>query len=166
MKKELVIKKMLPQHWNEVSRILKQGIDTGLASLEIDVPSWEYWDNNHLKNSRFIAVLENEIVGWATLSPVSMRKAYAGVAEISIYVDNLHKGKNVGSILMKNLIKNSEKCNIWTLQAVVFPENIPSIKFHEKFEFRHVGHREKISNNRGKWQDTILLERRSKIIGV
>jgi len=85
---------------------------------------------------------------------------------VSIYIANLHKDKSVGSHLMEKIILESESLNLWTLQAVVFPDNISSIKIHEKFGFRQVGYRERISNNRGKWQDTILLERRSKIIGV
>ena len=166
MQPEIVITEMLPEHWDEVSKIFKEGIDTGLASLELEIPNWEYWNSHHLKDCRHVAFLQDEIIGWVALSPVSSREAYRGVAEVSIYIANLHKSKSIGSQLMEIIILESERLNIWTLQAVVFPENISSIKIHEKFGFRQVGYRERISKNRGKWQDTILMERRSKVVGV
>lgn len=165
MKSEIVITEMLSEHWDEVSKIFKEGIDTGLASLELEVPNWDYWNKNHLKGCRHVAFLQDKIIGWVALSPVSNRKAYKGVAEVSVYITNLHKGKSIGSQLMNKTILESKELNIWTLQAVVFPENKSSIKIFEKYGFRQVGYRERISKNRGKWQDTILLERRSKVIG-
>jgi phosphinothricin acetyltransferase len=62
---------------------------------------------------------------------------------------------------MEKMISESENNGIWTLQSSVFPENESSIKLHEKFGFREVGYREKISKMDGIWRDTILLERRS-----
>ncbi|WP_406688047.1 N-acetyltransferase family protein, partial [Rossellomorea vietnamensis] len=54
----------------------------------------------------------------------------------------------------------------WTLQAGIFPENMASIRLHEKHGFRIVGRRERIGKMDGVWRDTVLLERRSKTVGV
>jgi phosphinothricin acetyltransferase len=111
--------------------------------------------------------MENGVlIGWAALTPVSGRCVYAGVAEVSVYVHPNHKGKGVGKELLRELIRQSEKENLWTLQAGIFPENQASLKIHTQCGFRQVGYREKIGKMKGAWRDTVLMERRSKIAGT
>jgi phosphinothricin acetyltransferase len=105
------------------------------------------------------------MVGWAALSPVSQREAYAGVAEVSVYVAEDSRGRGVGRILLEALIVESERSDVWTLQAVVFPENAATVALHKSCGFREVGRRERISKLNGVWRDTVLLERRSKTVG-
>lgn len=154
------------EDWFFVAEIYRQGIETGNATFQRDIPGWEVWDSSHIKSCRIVADLSNEIVGWAALSPVSGRCVYAGVAEVSVYVSDLYKGQKIGSKLLKALITESEKEGFWTLQASIFPENTASLKMHENLGFRKVGFREKIGKMNGNWRDTILLEYRSKLIGI
>jgi phosphinothricin acetyltransferase len=56
--------------------------------------------------------------------------------------------------------------NLWTLQAGIFPENIASLKLHESCGFRVIGYREKIGKMKNEWRDNMILERRSKTVGV
>jgi phosphinothricin acetyltransferase len=164
MKSKITIKNMLPQHWTEVSIIYKDGIETGLATFEKETPNWMDWDNNHLKVCRIIAVLNEKIVGWAALSPVSSRCVYGGIGEVSIYVAREFRGNKIGEKLLKKLISESEENRLWTIQSGIFPENINSIKLHEKVGFRKIGYREKIGELDGIWKDNILFEKRSKLI--
>jgi L-amino acid N-acyltransferase YncA len=151
--------------WNAVAKIYKEGIATGNATFQQTLPTWEEWDADHIKNCRLVFEIDNEIVGWAALTAISGRCVYAGVAEVSVYVSELHRGKKIGSQLLQQLILESEKENLWTLQAGIFPENIGSIKIHEALGFRKIGYREKIGKLNGIWRDTVLLERRSTTIG-
>ena len=167
MKTELAtIKPMKPAHWPAVSYIYKEGIDTGMATFEKEVPSWEQWDRNHIKSCRFVASMHESIVGWAGLSSVSSRCVYGGVAEVSVYVAGAVRGKGVGVQLMNRLISESESKGYWTLQSGIFPENQSSIKLHEKTGFRTIGFRERIGQLDGVWKNNILMERRSKTIGL
>jgi phosphinothricin acetyltransferase len=97
---------------------------------------------------------------------VSSRRAYAGVAETSIYVASDRRGTGVGRQLLEALVSASEESQLWTLQAVMFPENTASVALHRACGFREVGRRERISKLNGVWRDTIVLERRSQNIGV
>ena len=162
----MTIESLMPSHWSDVRNIYAKGIATGNATFETAIPEWEVWDKDHLKDLRFIAVVENRIAGWAALTAVSGRCIYIGVAEVSVYVDDEFAGKGIGTALLQKLINESERSNIWTLQAGIFPENIASIKMHEKSGFRTVGYREKIGKMNGVWRDTILLERRSSKTGI
>jgi phosphinothricin acetyltransferase len=138
------------------------GLDTRNATFETDVPFWIDWDLKHLEHSRFVYVDSEKILGWIALSPVSTRKVYKGVAEISVYVDTANLGKGIGSALMDRVIISSEEHGIWTLCSSVFPENTATLKLHERFGFRVIGTRERIAQLDGKWRDTVLVERRSK----
>ena len=160
------IKQLEVQHWNDVKRIFEEGIATQNATFETSAPSWESWDTGHLKTCRFVAVENNIVVGWAALTPVSGRCVYAGVADISLYVSESHRGKKIGNSLMRRLIESSEKEGLWTLQAGIFPENKASIALHEKNGFYLIGTRRKIGKMDNVWRDTILMERRSKVVGV
>lgn len=160
------VRNMENRDWNVVAEIYKQGIETGNATFQQEVPVWEEWDKGHLSSCRLVAETRNEVAGWAALSPVSSRCVYAGVAEVSVYVSTKFRGHKIGSFLLKKLIEESEANNIWTLQAGIFPENTPSIKIHEQYGFRGVGYREKIGNMNGVWRDTLLFERRSAKTGI
>jgi phosphinothricin acetyltransferase len=166
MENKITIKKMLPKHWVEVSKIYMDGIQSGMATFEKEIPAWKVWDGNHLKECRIIAVLNKKIVGWAALSPVSSRCVYGGVGEVSVYVSTGFRGIQIGEILLRKLIIESEKNGLWTIQSGIFTENIGSIKLHEKVGFRKIGFREKIGEIDGVWKDNLLLERRSKLIGI
>lgn len=166
VKPHMTIEAMVPGDWEEVARIFQEGIATGEATFETVVPSWEFWDVAHLSCARLIARENGEIVGWAALSPVSRREAYAGVAEVSVYVAEACRGRGVGRLLLERLIAESEAKGIWTLQAVVFAENAATLALHKGCGFREVGRRERISKLDGKWRDTILLERRSTEVGI
>ena len=154
------------QYYPEVKRIYLEGIAGGHATFQSSAPEWSEWDVSHLGHSRIIAADDqNSICGWAALTPVSGRCVYAGVAEVSIYVSEMFRGRGVGKKLLKELISQSEKNGIWTLQAGIFPENATSLQLHKSCGFRIVGTRERIGQMNGKWRDTILLEKRSKLTG-
>jgi phosphinothricin acetyltransferase len=162
----LAIEGMRPGDWPQVREIYLEGIATGHATFETDAPSWEVWGDAHLGFARLVARDGRKIPGWAALSPVSRRQAYAGVAEVSVYVAANDRNAGVGRALLEALITESEKNGIWMLQAVVFPENAATIALHLRCGFREVGRRERIGKLNGMWRDTILLERRSLLIGT
>ena len=155
-----------PRHWERVRDIYLEGLTTGEASFETSAPDWADWDGAHLARPRLVAVRSNRVVGWVALCPISPRQCYAGVAEVSIYVASEARGQGVGRLLLEEAVRASEKAGIWTLQAVVFPTNVGSIRLHEACGFRVVGCRQRIAQQNGAWRDTLLLERRSTIVGV
>lgn len=159
------IRRMTPDDWPAVARIYREGIETGDATFETELPPWEAWNERHLDAPRLVAVVDGEVAGWAALSPVSSRCVYAGVAEVSVYVGEDARGRGVGSRLLETLVEGSEEEGLWTLQAGIFPENEASIAVHERCGFRVVGIREKLGRMDGRWRDVVLMERRSPEVG-
>ena len=162
---DFVIEPMAAGDWEQVRAIYEEGIRSGNATFETSAPDWEQWDKAHLPFGRLVARSQGAVGGWAALSSVSARKAYAGVAEASVYVSEKAQGKGVGTALQQELTRQSEAHGIWTLQGVVFAENTASLALLKKSGFREVGRRERISQLDGRWRDTILLERRSPVVG-
>ena len=160
------IRKMASGDWEAVRAIYLEGIATGHATFETDAPTWKRWDQNHFPDPRVVAVVNDRVVGWGALSSVSSRAAYAGVAEVSVYVSALARGAGIGKALLQSLITQSQAFGIWTLQASIFPENTVSLSLHESCGFRRIGRRERIAQLNGIWRDTVLLERRSDRMGT
>lgn len=161
-----MIRKMVETDAKSVLKIYENGIQTGNATFEDCVPTWQKWDAGHLKGARFVYEKDGMVLGWVALSPVSRRVCYKGVAEISVYVKAGAYGRGIGSELMATAIDASEKLGIWTLFSSIFPENQATLHLHLKHGFRKVGTRERIAQHHGKWRDTLILERRSRIVGV
>ena len=154
-----------------ILKIYEEGIQTGHATFEAEVPDWYKWDSGHLTQCRWVAEEGNTVLGWAALTQVSPRKVYSGVAEVSIYVSLNAQNQDIGSILLERLISSLEESSFWTLHAQVFPENKISIYVHEKQGFRKSGTRRQLAlmsygSMEGKWRDVVLMERRSTISGI
>jgi L-amino acid N-acyltransferase YncA len=157
---------MTEQHWAAVREIFRQGIATGNATFETSVPDWKEWDERHLPTCRLVARRRDKVLGWAALSRVSSREVYRGVAEVSIYIAEEARGYGIGRALMSALVEVSEQNGIWTLQAGILAENTVSIKLHQQAGFRVVGTRERVGCLDGRWRDTVLMERRSAVVGM
>ncbi|MDH3763668.1 MAG: GNAT family N-acetyltransferase [Gammaproteobacteria bacterium] len=149
-----------------VLEIYRQGLDSGEASFETEPPDWAHWQNKYHDFCRLVCEQDGKVSGWAALAPVSARDCYRGVAEVSVYVATDRLGQGIGSKLMKALVEVSERHGIWSLYSSIFPENQATLKLHLRNGFREVGIRERIARRDGRWRDTLILERRSKIVGV
>ena len=164
---------MTSADWPAVRAVYLEGLATGQASFQTEAPSWEEWDAGHLAACRLVARDgaaaagdADGALGWAALSPVSRRHCYRGVAEVSVYVAGAARGRGVGRRLLAALVAASEEERIWTLQSSIFPENAASIALHERCGFRVLGRRERVAQHHGVWRDTVLMERRSRVVGT
>src|SRR5689334_8076669 len=93
--------------WREVASIFQDGIDSGEATFETEVPAWEAWDAAHT-DVRVVAEVDGRVAGWAALSAYSDRCCYRGVAEDSVYVASWAQGRGVGRALLEELIARAE----------------------------------------------------------
>lgn len=163
---DLAVRAMTAHDADAVLRIYQTGLDGGLASFETTAPAWPAFDASKLPDHRFVAVLDGVVVGWVAVSQVSTRAVYAGVVEHSVYVDPAAQGRGVGLMLLEVLFAATDAAGIWTVQSAVFPDNVASLRLHQRAGFRVIGTRERISRRAGRWCDTVLVERRSPVVGV
>jgi L-amino acid N-acyltransferase YncA len=162
----ILVATMLPADWPDVRRIYAEGQATGRATFDTEIPEWEVWDAGHLGTPRLVARDAGEVVGWAALGPVSSRPCYRGVAEVSIYVAGAAQGRGAGRLLLEALVTASEEEGIWTLHSSIHADNSASVRLHQRAGFRVVGRRERIARRTDGWADTIIMERRSTVVGL
>ncbi|MGB7238024.1 MAG: metalloregulator ArsR/SmtB family transcription factor [Rhodococcus sp. (in: high G+C Gram-positive bacteria)] len=157
---DVTVRAMTDSDWEAVRRIYAEGIATGDATFETDVPSQQVLDEKWSVGHRWVAVVDEQVVGWATLAPVSDRDCYRGVAENSVYVGDGFRGRGVGKSLIHKQVNEADAAGLWTLQTSIFPENRASIALHHSSGYRTVGIRERVAQLDGVWRDTVMLERR------
>jgi L-amino acid N-acyltransferase YncA/DNA-binding transcriptional ArsR family regulator len=157
---DVAVRALEQRDWADVRRIYAEGIATGNATFETDVPDRRTLDHSWLPDHRWVADLDGQVVGWAAARAVSTRPVYAGVAETSVYVSGGHRGRGVGKALIHQQVTAADATGLWTLQTAIFPENRASIALHQSAGFRTLGVRERIGRHHGVWRDTVFLERR------
>jgi len=156
----LALRPLAESDWPEVARIYQDGLDTGVASFETDVPPWDEWDALMRPELRLVAESDGEVVGFVAIGSTSRRACYRGVVEHSIYVAEAARGQGVGRALLERLVAGASSHGIWTIQTSILPSNDASLALHSSVGFRTVGTRERIAERDGRWQDSILLELR------
>lgn len=148
----------------EILRIYNQGIETRLATMESDTKDMDYMKQwYHNRNPRYqVIVLENtkhQVIGWASLSPFSHRVCYAGIAEVSIYIENKSQGNGYGKILMQGLEDVAQKNNFHKLVLNTFADNIPGQQLYKSSGFREVGTYYRQGLLDGQWVDVTIMEK-------
>jgi phosphinothricin acetyltransferase len=155
---------MTEADWPQVAAIYEQGIAHHKATFAQEAPSYEVWDAEHHKHTRLVAETpEGILAGWVAIAPSFAREVYNGVAEISIYIHDDYQHQGVGRMLLKAAAEESERNGIWTLEALIFDDNLPSLELFRKCGYTDLGVRPKLGYDEvlKKWRNVAMLERRS-----
>jgi len=149
-----------PSDAGAIARIYNQGIEDRIATFETrlrseeDVKAW--FDGAH----PIVVVGEGlEVVAFAATFSYLSRECYAGIAEVSVYVDRKARGRGAGRLALTKLLQTAEHAGFWKLVSRVFPENLPSRALVRSLGFREVGAYEKHARLDGVWRDVIIVER-------
>jgi phosphinothricin acetyltransferase len=160
MAPDFEVRPAAPQDAEAVAAIYNHGIAERQATFETrprrpqEVGSW-------LEEGRPFLVATNEqgdILGFARVSPYSVRRAYAGVGEHAVYVDPRARGQKVGLRLLTALAGAAESAGYYKLTSRVFTTNRASLALHRAAGFTEVGVQRRHGRLDGEWKDTILVE--------
>ena len=160
----MYVRQMTEADWPQVAAIYEQGIVSHKATFAQKAPEYAVWDAEHHPHTRLVAETSDGIIaGWVAIAPSFARAVYNGVAEISIYIHDDFKHQGVGTMLLEAAAEESEKNGIWTLEALIFADNEPSLKLFRKCGYVDLGVRKRLGYDTvlEKWRDVAMLERRS-----
>ncbi|AIQ18493.1 GCN5 family acetyltransferase [Paenibacillus sp. FSL H7-0357] len=147
----------------DILHIFNQGIEDRIATLEEetkDRPFINNWFDEH--QGRFaILVAENGqgIIGWSSLNRYSLRCAYRGVADLSIYIHREYRGQGIGSILLEALEEEARKNEFYKIVLFTFPFNKNGQGLYRKMKYREVGVFENQGILDGKPTDVMIMEK-------
>ncbi|MDY7547834.1 N-acetyltransferase family protein [Glaciimonas sp. GNP009] len=142
----------------------------------VSVESRQAWFDHHNATLRPLWVVEQEldqsvdqsvddaaspaIVGWLSYSDFYGRPAYAGTAEISIYIHEVARGKGIGRYLMEQALTYAPQAGVHTLLGFVFGHNAPSLKLFEVFGFERWANMPRVATLDGIERDLVILGKR------
>ena len=144
-----------------IAAIYNEGIEDRLATFETrprtgaDVVAW--LDGRHP-----VVVVEDAataVVGFAASSTYRPRACYDGVAEFSVYVARVARGRGAGRLATDGLIEAAARAGFWKLVSRVFVENEASRRLLRGAGFREVGIYERHGRLDGRWRDVVIVER-------
>lgn len=135
----------------EILVIYNQGIEDRIATLEVEQKDRTYMDAWFQSRSPRYAVLvakdhTGRVAGWASLNAYSHRCAYAGVADLSIYIRRENRGQGVGTLLLEELEHVARQQDFYKIVLFTFPFNPAGQQLYRKRGFREVG----VFRNQGK----------------
>ncbi|MES2015593.1 MAG: N-acetyltransferase family protein [Pseudomonadota bacterium] len=130
----------------------------------VSVASRQAWFDEHDPQRRPLWVIHAagnpEVVGWLSYSNFYGRPAYAGTAELSIYIDQAWRGKGIGRYCLEQAIAYAPSIAVHTLLGFIFGHNVPSLALFEKFGFATWANLPRVANLDGIERDLIILGRR------
>lgn len=145
-----------------IASIYNQGIEDRGATFETQSPTADDMAARITDREQYpmLVITEGDVVlGWAGLSPYRPRECYAGIAEFSIYLDRMARGRGLGRLLLTSLIDLARKRGRWKLVSRIFPSNTGSRALCRACGFREVGLYEKHGRLDGQWLDVVIVER-------
>jgi L-amino acid N-acyltransferase YncA len=164
MIKQLTIRSVRDEDIPAITKIYNQGIADRIATLEVDgkaeddVKRW-LLDDQPTRYEVLVAESDGTIAGWAALRPYSHRCAYAGVADLSIYVEREARGKGVGEQLLVALEDRARSNDFHKIVLFTFPCNEAGQRLYRKRGFREVGTFREQGTLDGRLIDVLIMEK-------
>lgn len=162
LKTDLIIKLAEPSDVPGITEIYNEAIVNGTATFDTEIKSIEnrtQWLNQHQGNYPvWVAIYNNTLVAWCSLTQYSDRAAYAGTAEVSVYVHHQYRGRNLGNILVEHLVQQAKELGLHCLLARITEGNDTSIRLHQKYGFTIVGVMKEVGFKFGRYLDVTLMQ--------
>lgn len=146
-----------------IAAIYNQGIAEGRATFETRLRQPGEIAASIADSARhpvIVAVDAADVpLGWGSLSAYRPRDCYAGIAEVSVYLDGAARGRGLGRVLLDALVAQARMRGYWKLVSRVFTFNAASRAICRASGFREVGIYEKHGRLDGQWLDVVIVER-------
>ncbi len=156
----MTIRPATPGDAEAIAAIYNQGIEDRIATFEtrprtaVDVLRW-------FDGSRILLVADGDgrTMAFGVTHPYSARECYAGIAEVSVYVDRSARGRGTGRAVLDGIIRGASARGWWKLIGRLFVENSVSRSLCLACGFREVGVHHSHARLEGVWKDVVVVEK-------
>lgn len=146
-----------------ITEIYNQAVLTTTATFDTEtrrLAEQQTWFTNHdARHPVVVAELDGAVVGWASLSQWSDRRAYADTAEISVYVSEAFRGRGVGRRLLEAIVQEGQRVGLHTVIARIADGNAVSVHLHRSVGFEPIGVMKEVGRKFGKLLDVHLMQK-------
>ncbi len=147
----------------KIAEIYNQGIEDRQATMETRLRSeadMKAWLAERGARYRVVAAeQEGAVVGWASLNPFSARDCYAGVADLSIYIQRERRGVGLGKLLLEAVLRLACELEFHKIVLSALKRNEAGQSLYRAMQFREVGVYQRQGKLDGEWQDVLLMEK-------
>jgi L-amino acid N-acyltransferase YncA len=157
---EIIARLARAEDASAIGAIYNQGIEDRVATFEtrlrtaLDIGEW--FDGVH---PVVVVEADGRVVAFAATFAYRPRACYAGIAEVSVYVERAFRHRGAGRLALERLIIEARGAGFWKLVSRIFPENIASRRLVASLGFREVGIYQKHGQLDGVWRDVVIVER-------
>jgi phosphinothricin acetyltransferase len=146
-----------------ITEIYNEAILTTTATFDTEPKTAservEWFQSHGERYPILVAVLGGRVIGWASLSRWSERRAYDDTAETSFYVKAGYRGQGIGRRLKQALIEEARRLQFHTLIARVAEGGRESLHLNESLGFVHVGTLKEVGRKFGRFLDVHILQK-------
>ena len=108
----------------------------------------------------FVAEADGVVLGYAYLAEYNPRSAYRYTVDLSIYLARDVTARGVGSLLYERIERAARERGFANIISIITRDNAPSVAFHEKHGFRHVGTFDRGGVKFDRWLDVAYYQKR------
>ena len=146
-----------------ITEIYNEAIRTTTATFDTEPMTGDeqkvWFDSHGPQYPILVAESSGVVVGWASLSKWSDRRAYSGTAEFSLYVKGEFRGKGFGRKLMEAIVSEGKRVGFHTVIGRIAEGNEVSVRLAESVGFRHIGVMKETGRRFGKLLDVYLMQK-------
>ena len=158
-----IIRKATTSDLFTILEIVNHAILNTTSIYDYDVRTLEdqtlIFETKNAKNfPLFVAVSNDEILGFGTYDTFRTKMGYRFTVEHSVYVKDGFAGKGIGKLLLEQLIATAKEENYHIMIGVIDASNENSIRFHEKFGFKSMGILKEVGFKFDRWLDANLMQ--------
>lgn len=103
--------------------------------------------------------IDGHIAGYASLSPYRQKDAYAGTAELSVYVHTSYRQQGIATALMEAILQKARQGDRFhAIVSVITGGNEASVRLHEHFGFTFCGSLREVGYKLGAYRDVLNYE--------
>ncbi|MDZ7674408.1 MAG: N-acetyltransferase family protein [Acidimicrobiales bacterium] len=106
-----------------------------------------------------VAEIDDEVVGFASLSAYKERPAYRATVEDSVYVSRAARGSGVGRALLAEIVEVATARGFHTVIGRIVGGHDASIRLHRAVGFTHVGTEREVGRKFGRWLDVEIMQK-------
>lgn len=157
-----VLREAQPADLPELVFIYNWAVRNTTATFDIEeqtLAQRQEWFNKHTAQYPIIvAEEEGKVIGFSSLSPFHEKEGYAKTVEISVYIERDFWGKGLGKQLLEEIIHRARGLGYHSIMALITADNAASIRLHERFGFRQVGHLREVGYKFDRWLDVLFYQ--------